>query len=264
MKIAPVFHAETPAHPFASMMKLKGGTEMALRLLAASFLTAFSICAQAQPRFANFYSVEKERALGASEAQDLRRRTTPLNNSAALDYVQNMGARLADQISHANFSYTFAVIKEDQGGALHEPVALPGGYIFVPASLFLVAQSEAEFAGMLAHAMEHAAARHATRESTRSELFKLTTANTPPFAQVAQRQAIPLAEAAFHRNNESEADLLAVDSMHAAGYDPQALASYIDRLQSSGNGDPASDLPDRYRRVMSIGREIQKLPPLNA
>jgi predicted Zn-dependent protease len=38
-------------------------------------------------------------------------------------------------------------------GLTHEPAALAGGYVFVLSGLFLAAQDEAEFAGMLAHAM---------------------------------------------------------------------------------------------------------------
>jgi predicted Zn-dependent protease len=55
---------------------------------------------------------------------------------------------------------------------IHEPATLPGGYVFVPAGLFLAAQDEAEFAGMLAHAMGHIALRHGTRQATRGVLIK--------------------------------------------------------------------------------------------
>lgn len=168
-----------------------------------------------------------------------------------------MGARLAPQIPRASFVYTFAVIKDDQGGALHEPVALPGGYIFVPASLFLAAQNEAEMAGMLAHSMEHVAARHATREATQVELARLA-AKPAPFPQ-AQPELLTLSQAAIHRDYESEADRLAVESMNAAGYDPQALAAYIGRMQPAGNSDPASGLPARDLRVTALQNEIRRL-----
>jgi predicted Zn-dependent protease len=233
---------------------------MTLRIFAASFLTALSVCAQGLPTKSgpNFYSIEKERSLGASEARDLERRTTPLNNAVALDYVQKMGARLATQIPQTNFSYTFALIKDDEGGPLHEPVALPGGYIFVPAGLLLAAQNEAEMEGMLAHAMEHVAARHATREATRGELTQIQTLAGAPVA-AGLGPALTLAQAAFHRDFESEADRLAVNCMHAAGYDPQALASYIGRMQPAGNNDPAAELPDRDLRITDIGNDIQRL-----
>jgi predicted Zn-dependent protease len=239
---------------------------MPLRLLAASFLTALSICAQGLPNksAANFYSVEKERSLGASVARDFARRTTPVNSAVALDYVQRIGARVTAQIPQAPFPITFAIVKDDEGGPLHEPVVFPGGYIFVPARLFLAAQNEGEIAGMMAHAMEHAAARHATREVTRREIANIvvgSSATQPRIVQVTQQQAIPLSLAALHRNFESEADLLAVDSMYAAGYDPQALASYIGRLQPAGNNDPASDLPERDLRITAIGNEVRQLAP---
>ncbi len=235
---------------------------MPLRALAASLLTAVSICAQGLPKSSpNFYSIEKERSLGASEARDFEQRSTPLNNAAGLDYVQKIGDRLAAQIPQGRFSYAFAVIKDDQGGPLHEPVVLPGGYIFVPASLFLAAQNEAEMAGMLAHAMEHVAARHATREVTRHELATLAIPAGAPVAAAGLGQTLPLPEAALHRNFESEADLLAVAAMRAAGFDPQALASYIGRMQPAGTGDPASQLPERDLRVTAIGNEIRRLVP---
>jgi predicted Zn-dependent protease len=92
---------------------------------------------------------------------------TPLDNAAALDFVKRLGARLAAQLPEPRFDYTFAVTASDQSNVLHEPLSLPGGYIFVPTSLFLTVQDEAEFAGMLAHAMAHVANRDGTRAATR-------------------------------------------------------------------------------------------------
>lgn len=58
---------------------------------------------------------------------------------------------------------------------MHEPIAFPGGFIFVPARLILAAQDEDEFAGMLAHSIAHIAERHATRQATRSEITNMST-----------------------------------------------------------------------------------------
>jgi hypothetical protein len=57
------------------------------------------------------------------------------------------------------FLFTFILFADDTCEITHEPASLPGGYVFVPASLFVATHNEAEFAGMLAHAMEHVAER---------------------------------------------------------------------------------------------------------
>ncbi len=93
--------------------------------------------------------------------------------------------------------------------------------------------------------MEHVAAEHATREVTRRDLARL--AQTPSYRERPFTATL------------SEADRLAIDRMDAAGYDPQALASYIGRLQPAGNADPASELPDRDLRITAIGNRIQQL-----
>src|SRR5262245_17734472 len=69
---------------------------------------------------------------------------------------------------NANARFTFSVIAEDPCTTVHEPAALPGGYVFVSAALFLAAQNEAEFAGMVAHAIVHIAERHGT-QATRGQ-----------------------------------------------------------------------------------------------
>ena len=70
------------------------------------------------------------------------------------------------------FSYTVAIVADDGG---YEPISLPGGFIFVPASTILAARNEAEFAGMLAHAMAHIAAHHGTRAASRQRIADRAT-----------------------------------------------------------------------------------------
>src|SRR5712664_238770 len=148
---------------------------MALRpsLLFLGALTLGALTLGAQERQVgqgvNFYSVEKEAAIGASLARDVRQNTTAIDSPAVRDYVQRIGGQLSAQLSSPP-SYTVSVIADDRGGPSHEPLSLPGGYIFVPAKLILTARNDAEFAGMLAHAMAHVAERHGTRQATQGQV----------------------------------------------------------------------------------------------
>src|SRR5260370_28066656 len=141
-------------------------------VLRASLLFLVALTLSAQERHVGkgvgFKSVEKEAAIGASFARDVRRNTTAIESPAVRDYVQRIGGLLSPQVS-SPLSYTFSVIADDRGGPTHEPLSLPGGYIFVPSKLILTAKNDAEFAGMLAHAIAHVAERPGTRRATRGQ-----------------------------------------------------------------------------------------------
>ena len=225
--------------------------------------SALTLSAQSIPGLGpNFYSREKEAALGAQLAQQVRQTATPVNNNAALSYVEQMGAKLAARFPEPRFTYTFALIAAGNDDALREPVALPGGYVFVPTSLFLTAQDDSEFAGMLAHAMAHVAARHGTRAATRESMAQMAVnpiiANGGAAGFMAQQAAdalIPAALAKFSRDYENEADRLAVNMVSAAGYDAERLIRYLSRAQNN--------LPDseaRNERIAAIQNAIQNLP----
>ena len=223
---------------------------MRLFLCLAVLLVGVAQAQERQPgQDVNFYSRDKELALGQQLASSFGRQTTPLDVADVSEYVKRVGSNLAAHFP-GDWTYRIEVVREDRGGPTHEPVAFPGGPIFVSLDLLKTAQSESEFAGMLAHAMAHVASRHATRLATKTEL-----AGTDPSA------AAPMGMLAFRRSTEREADYWAVKAMAAAGYDPAALASYIARVQiSPRQGSVFETLPPREERVHAIETEFRQLP----
>jgi predicted Zn-dependent protease len=228
------------------------------RCAALFALASVAVFGQAN-NSANFYSLAKERSLGAMQAEQMREKTTPIDNPAVTGYLQRMSDQLAATMPHSEFPFTLAIVKNDIGGPLHEPVALEGGYIFVPAALFLTAQNDAEIAGMLGHAMQHVITRDATRGATRHELAQLVTIPVVLQGGVSPQQ---MADVSLGRSFESSADLAVVRSMAAAGIDPQGLLNYISRVQPAFNAE-LSDLPSREARISAIRSEIAKLPARN-
>jgi Zn-dependent protease with chaperone function len=103
---------------------------------------------------------QKETALGASLARDIRRQNTVVEDVLVRGYIERVGRRLAAKMAGVDVAWTFEVVRENWGGRAREPVALPGGFVFVPAPLLVAAKSEDEFVRMLAHAMAHVAERH--------------------------------------------------------------------------------------------------------
>ncbi len=113
----------------------------------------------------------KEAALVAHLVKEVRQSTTALDKPDVQSYVDRLGKRLAAQFTGDSIiTYTFAVVTDSLTGRTHEPMALPGGYIFLSTSLLLAAQDEAELAGMLAHAMSHIADHDSSRVAGRSQV----------------------------------------------------------------------------------------------
>lgn len=225
---------------------------------AALLLISLSLTAQ-QPDF------KKEAALGSQMASELRRKTTAIQDSDVQKYLDLIGRRLAAEMPNANFPFTFSVIADDPCRTTHEPASLPGGYVFVPAALFFAARSEAEFAGMLAHSMEHVAERHSTGQSAVTRSASLP--NMPLIfigswsGSCSGNVAIPRGLLAMQRNNELEADRLAVQTIGRAGFDPSALVSYIQRVQTPQTMS-FSSLPDSEERVAEMNLIIERLPAM--
>jgi predicted Zn-dependent protease len=204
-------------------------------------LVAVWLSAQDPPHsYVNSYSKEKEAALGASLASDVRRHTSAISEPAVHDYIERVGRQLAAQLrGGADLDWEFAVVRDDLGGSTHEPLSIPAGHIFLPTSLILAADNEAELTGMLAHSMAHIAERHGTRMAARG---KVDNSSAIPIVFIGgwmgmgaagndDRALLPARFLKIQRENELDADRVAVNIMATAGYNPAALVEYIRRTQ---------------------------------
>ena len=118
----------------------------------------------------NFYSLEKEIAIGKGLAQQVEKQAKIINDPMISEYVNRVGQNLVRN-SDAKVPFTIKVIDSEEVNAF----ALPGGFFFVNSGLILKADSEAELAGVMAHEIAHVAARHGTRQATRGEIANSAT-----------------------------------------------------------------------------------------
>jgi beta-barrel assembly-enhancing protease len=248
---------------------------MRFRLLIPLTL-ALAVCAQDQPAHTpgagiNFYSLDREIAMGAQLAEAVRRESKVLDSDLARDYVARLGRQLALETPGPKFPYTFTVLAYLPASMMedptHEPMALPGGPIFIPASLILEAQDTAELAGMIAHAIAHVADRDCTRSKTRADLMQLgaIAGSQSPGCWVGQGD-LPLGYLSFQRACERQADYFAIQIMAKAGYDPVAMAAYIRRSKQEPGRQAAipggfSQWPTADERIKQIEKEIRKMSP---
>lgn len=190
----------------------------------------------------NFYSIEKEIALGKSMAQEVERQARVVDDPIIAEYVNRVGQNLVRN-SDAKVPFTIKVIDSDEVNAF----ALPGGFFFVNTGIVMKAENEAEMAGVMAHEIAHVAARHGTKQATRGEIINLSTIPLiflGGWTGYAIRQgaglAIPLGFLSFSRGFESEADLLGLEYMYKAGYDPESFVDFFEKIQSLEKRKPGS------------------------
>ena len=215
----------------------------------------------------NFYSIEKEIALGKQMAQEVERQAKIVDDPIVSEYVNRIGQNLVRN-SDAKVPFTIKVIDSEEINAF----ALPGGFFFVNTGILLNADNEAEMAGVMAHEIAHVAARHGTRQATRGDLVNygsIPLIFLGGWTGYAIRQgmglAIPMGFLSFSRGFESEADKLGLEYMYKAGYDPTCFVDFFEKVQSQEKRKPGtmskvfSTHPPTDDRIKAAQKNIQEL-----
>ncbi|HVW85013.1 MAG TPA: M48 family metallopeptidase [Bryobacteraceae bacterium] len=191
----------------------------------------------------NFYSIEREIALGKQMAQEVERQAKIVDDPIIAEYVNRIGQNLVRN-SDAKVPFTIKVIDSEEINAF----ALPGGFFFVNTGVLLNADNEAEMAGVMAHEIGHVAARHGTRQATRGQIAQIASIApalvlggwTGYAIYQGMGLAVPLGFLKFNRSMESEADLLGLEYIYKAGYDPTAFVDFFEKVQSQEKTRPGT------------------------
>jgi len=219
----------------------------------------------------NFYSLEKEIAIGKQLAQEIERSAKFVDDPVVTEYVNRVGQNLVRN-SDARVPFTIKVIDDDAINAF----ALPGGFFYVNSGLILRADEEAELAGVMAHEISHVTARHGTKQATKSEITQLAMIPALIFlpagwAGYAIYQglnfAVPLTFLKFSRDSEREADYLGLQYMYKTGYDPNAYVAFFEKVQAEERRRPGSipkafsSHPPTPERIANAQKEIASILP---
>jgi len=215
----------------------------------------------------NFYSLEREIALGKQLAQEVERQAKIIEDPVIAEYVNRVGQNLVRN-SDAKVPFTIKVLDSEEVNAF----ALPGGFFFVNSGLILKTETEAELAGVMSHEIAHVAARHGTRQATRGEIVNIASIATifiGGWTGYAIRQgaglAIPMGFLTFTRAMEREADYLGLQYMYKSGYDPVAFVDFFEKIQTLEKRKPGSVAkvfsthPMTDDRIQAAQKEIQTI-----
>ena len=216
-------------------------------------------------------SQEKEIAAGKQYATEIDHTAKMVTDPVVNEFVNRLAQNLARN-SDLTIPLTVKVIDDPSLNAF----ALPGGFLYVNSGLVLAADEEAQVAGVIAHEIAHAAARHWASQMTKATLLQyimipliFVPMSYPVYlgASQALNFGIPIAFMKFSRSAEAEADMLGLQYMYKAGYDPSAYVSFFSKIIEQDRRSPGSvptvfaSHPPTPERIVASEKEIKEILP---
>jgi predicted Zn-dependent protease len=190
----------------------------------------------------NWYSLETEIRMGKEYAQMIESSVKLVQDPIVTEYVNRIGQNIVRN-SDSKVPFTIKVIDASEVNAF----ALPGGFFYVNSGLLLVADEEAELAGVMAHEVAHVAARHAMRQMTRANFANIASiplifvgGGVGYAARSVAGLGLPMTFLKFSRGFEEEADYLGLQYMYKTGYDPQSFMSFFEKIQAKEKIKPGT------------------------
>jgi predicted Zn-dependent protease len=222
----------------------------------------------------NFFSVEQDVEMGREAAQEVERQLPILDDSMTNQYISDLGKRLAKKSSMPDLPWQFKVVNSPEVNAF----ALPGGFIYVNRGLIEAAETEGQLVGVLGHEISHVTLRHGTNQLSKAMLAQAPLALLggklesggwrAALAKMGTAFVINSVFLKFSRTAERQADVVGVQVMHAAGYDPRQMAGMFEILRRLQGQDPSkleqffASHPSPENRIERIHQETANLPPL--
>ncbi|WP_419535529.1 M48 family metalloprotease [Endozoicomonas sp.] len=189
-------------------------------------------------------SQQEEYELGRSWLKALRNQTPMVSDPQLKDYLENLIFRLAASSQLQDHRLVPLVIDSPVLNAF----AAPGGIVGVNTGLFLNAETEAQFAAVLAHELAHLSQRHYARnvEEARNKsipnaaailgsiLIMATAGGDAGAAALTSTVAgMQSARLRFSRQFEREADNIGITTLAKAGFDPQAMPEIFEQMNKA-------------------------------
>ena len=205
--------------------------------------------------------------MGATAFQDIKQETPQSTNANQQRYVRCVAAAVTAQVTdpEAPKQWEVVVFRDDTPNAF----ALPGGKIGVHTGILEVAKNQDQLATVIGHEVAHVLAQHANERVSQQML-------AGALMEVAGQTMDPTLVAAlgmgaqvgvllpFSRTQESEADLLGLDLMASAGFDPRESTKFWKNMEAAGGGGTPEFLsthPSDQTRAADLQRRIaQEIP----
>jgi len=219
----------------------------------------------------NLFSMEEDIQLGEGFSEEIEKENPLLKDQFITRYVDEMGQNIARHSKRPDISYHFKVVDTKTVNAF----ALPGGYIYINRGLLDLVHDQSELAGVMAHEIGHVVARHGTKQLSKqlvlagiligaSEAIGRKSEKWGAITQVAGSLGFFLGMMKYSRDDEREADWLAINEIYRAGYNPQGMVTLFDKFKKLHKRNPSRfeqfflSHPNTDERIESTRQELSK------
>ncbi|HXP91929.1 MAG TPA: M48 family metalloprotease [Candidatus Binatia bacterium] len=165
--------------------------------------------------------------------------TDPLENA----WANGIAQKLWTQVARKDVPYNLKILEAGEVNAF----STVGGYVYLDEGLLDFVQSDDELAGVIGHETGHIERRHVVTLNNRTTilniLFGIGSLFSPfvyRFGQLAEAGIV----ARMQRDDELQADAYGLLLMSRAGYDPDAMVTFMRHLEATHREH--SSLVDKY------------------
>jgi beta-barrel assembly-enhancing protease len=200
-------------------------------------------------------SPQEAQDYGAEMLEQMRAMDMVVNDPLLDDYINNLGFRLVANSAKPKDHFAFFIAKDPEINAF----SAPGGYIGINSGLITITRNEDELAAVMAHEIGHITQNHLQRayEAAKKDtpLMALVALGAIAAGGAAGGQAAAAAmlggqgvlmqkEINFTRKDEAEADRTGIMTLAKAGFDPNAMADFFQRMEDVMSADSGGiDVP---------------------
>ena len=188
----------------------------------------------------NTLSINQELAMGDFYVRQLRASAPLINDPLLNDYVNQLGQRLVTHAWSVKTPFHFYLVSNDEINAF----AFFGGNVVLHSALFRYTDNESQLASVMAHEISHVTQRHLARAMEEQQrnapltwvgaLGSILLAMASPQAGMAALSGTLAGTQqgiiSFTQQNEQEADRIGIQVLQRAGFDPQAMPNFLQKL----------------------------------
>jgi predicted Zn-dependent protease len=218
------------------------------------------------------FSDEQMVSLGSQSFESMKKEQKISTDKATINYVQCVTNALLPHVApQQGFTeWEVVVFDSDQVNAF----ALPGGKIGVYTGLLKVAENQDQLATVIGHEIAHVLADHSNERMSQAQLANVGLQVTNASLNNSEYQQITMAALGlgvqygvllpYGRTQESEADIVGLEIMAKAGFDPyQSINLWKNMARASGGNQPPELLsthPSHSSRISDLGSKAKTLP----
>lgn len=242
------------------------------QLLTGIVIASLAACATSPTGRSQFIMIpESQMALMGTQAfQQMQKQEAVADNPEVRRYVQCVTDAITAELGgeHADTQWEVRVFEDDSANAF----ALPGGKIGVHTGLLDVAKNQHQLAAVIGHEVGHVMSRHGaervSQQYATGTALQLVGAYVGAGSSQASKQVMSLLGLGaqvgvllpYSRLHESEADVIGLELMADAGFDPrESTELWRNMAAQGGEGPPVflSTHPDPQGRIKALESRMQ-------